>query len=69
MALPFQMEIIPIHTREKKDEIYLRGYDTVACPRNAEFNEANSKSEMFRSVNAYSSELILEFANLMELDP
>lgn len=53
-AIPGKLQVVPIHVKEKKYDIFLRGYDPVACPRNSEIIGGNLNSEQFHEINNHS---------------
>ncbi|CAD8208244.1 unnamed protein product [Paramecium octaurelia] len=61
-ALPGLQQAVPVHVREKQQDIYLRGYDAQACPRNEEFRISNVNSKLYYEINDRAQSLISDFA-------
>ncbi|CAK61322.1 unnamed protein product (macronuclear) [Paramecium tetraurelia] len=60
-ALPGLQQAIPVHVREKQLDIYLKGYDALACPRNEEFRNSNINSKLYYQINSKAQSLISDF--------
>ncbi|CAD8189018.1 unnamed protein product [Paramecium octaurelia] len=67
-AIPGLLQVVPVHVREKKADIYLRGYDPVACPRNEEIINSNVNSKLYHEINLKSQPLILDLAEQLGID-
>ncbi|CAD8085950.1 unnamed protein product [Paramecium primaurelia] len=67
-AIPGLLQVVPVHVIQRQADIYLRGYDVLACPRNEEIINKNVKSKLYYEINDRTQSLILDFAKQLGIN-